>query len=95
MRGSSSSIILCLLLSVAFHCSRPPFEGGRLMMFCLLYGIGSMGAKKSLKREIREILLLGGTDGHRTIGRHLRWCPLRSCLCPMRMMVLLKKGEQW
>lgn len=24
------------------------------MMFCLLYGMGSMGAKKSLEREIRE-----------------------------------------
>jgi hypothetical protein len=24
------------------------------MMFCLLYGIGNMGAKKSLEREIPE-----------------------------------------
>jgi len=39
------------------------------MMFCLLYGIESMGAKKSLKREIREILLLGGTDGSRVIRK--------------------------
>jgi hypothetical protein len=40
------------------------------MMFCLLYGIGSMGAKKSLKREIREILLRDGTDGRPIIYKN-------------------------
>jgi hypothetical protein len=55
MPGSSSSIILCLLMSVFFSLLTPiPSERGRLMMFCLLYGIGVMGAKKSLEREIPE-----------------------------------------
>jgi len=55
MCGSSSSIILCLLMSVLFSLLTPtPSERSRLMMFCLLYGIGSMGAKKSLGREIPE-----------------------------------------
>jgi hypothetical protein len=55
MRGSSFSILLCLLMSVFFFTAHAhPVEGGRRMMFCLLYGIGSTGAKKSLERQLHE-----------------------------------------
>src|SRR5579863_4985312 len=55
MRGSSFRIIPCLLMSVVFSLLTPtPSERGRRMMFCLLYGIGSIDAKKRLEREIPE-----------------------------------------
>ena len=50
MDNSSSSILLCLLMSIVLHCPCLPSEKGKLMMSCSLYGIGSMCAKKSLER---------------------------------------------
>jgi hypothetical protein len=42
-------------MSVFFSLLTPtPSEGGRLMMFCLLYSTGRIGAKKRLEREIQE-----------------------------------------
>jgi len=41
------------------------------MMFCLLYGIGSMSAKKSLEREIPEGETLSERDQKRLFPRQL------------------------
>ena len=41
------------------------------MMFCLLYGIGSMGAKKSLEREIPEGETLSKRDQKRLFPQQL------------------------
>ncbi len=71
MPDSSSSIILCLLMSVFFSLLTPLRLRGRLMMFCLLYGIGSMGAKKSLEREIPEGETLSKRDQKRLFPQQL------------------------
>jgi hypothetical protein len=42
-------------MSVVFSLLTPASsERGKRMMLCLLYGIGSIGVKKSLEREIQE-----------------------------------------
>ncbi len=45
------------------------------MMFCLLYGIGSMGAKKSLEREIPEDETLSKRGQKRLEIHPLLWRP--------------------